>query len=43
VNNALIIGNKEIKTGITGTGAEGFYKLFCYQQDGDISDGDGIE
>jgi hypothetical protein len=43
VNNALIIGNKEIKTGITGTGTEGFYKLFHYRRDGDISDGDGIE
>jgi hypothetical protein len=43
VNNALIIGNKEIKTGITGTGTKGFYKLFHYQQDGDISNGDGIE
>jgi hypothetical protein len=43
VNNALVIGNKEIEAGITGTGAKGLYKLFCYRQDGDISNGDGIE
>jgi hypothetical protein len=43
VNNALVIGNKEIKTGVTGTGSEGFYQLFCDGRDGDISDGDGVE
>jgi hypothetical protein len=43
VINALIIGNKEIKTGITGTGTKGFYKLFHYWRDRDIFDGDGVE
>jgi hypothetical protein len=43
VNNALIMGNKEIETGVTGTGAEGLYKLFCYRRDGDISGGDSVE
>jgi hypothetical protein len=43
VNNALVIGNKEIEAGITGTDTEGLYKLFCYRRDRDISDGDSIE
>jgi hypothetical protein len=43
VNNALVIGNKEIKTGVTGTGSEGFYQLFCDGRDGDVSNGDGVE
>jgi hypothetical protein len=43
VNNALVIGNKQIKAGITGTGSEGFYQLFRYRWDGDISNGDSVE
>jgi hypothetical protein len=43
VNNALVIGNKEIKTGVTGTCSEGFYQLFCDGWDRDISNGDSIE
>jgi hypothetical protein len=43
VNNVLVIGNKEIEAGITGTGSKRLYQLFHYRQDGDISNGDGVE
>jgi hypothetical protein len=43
VNNRLVIGNKEIEAGITGTGSKRLYQLFRYRRDGDISNGDGVE
>jgi hypothetical protein len=43
VNNVLVIGNKEIEAGITGTGSKRLYQLFRYRQDRDVSNGDGVE
>jgi hypothetical protein len=43
VNNALVIGKKEIEAGITGTGSKRLYQLFRYRQDRDVSNGDGVE
>jgi hypothetical protein len=43
VNNTLVIGNKEIKAGITGTGSKRLYQLFCYRRDRDVSNGDNVE
>jgi hypothetical protein len=43
VNNTLVIGNKEIEAGITGTGSKRLYQLFRYRWDRDVSNGDGIE
>jgi hypothetical protein len=43
VNNALVIGNKEIEAGITCTGSKRLYQLFHYRRDGDVSDGDSVE
>jgi hypothetical protein len=43
VNNALVIGNKEIEAGITGMGSKRLYQLFHYRWDGDVSNGDGVE